>query len=81
MRGHVARMGESTDAFNILVGMSEERDHLEEPGVDGRTDIQEVRWGGSDWIDLAQDRERWLAHVNAVMNLQLPQNAGTLLNS
>jgi len=30
--------------------------------------IQEVGWGGMDWIDLAQDRDRWLAIVNVVMN-------------
>jgi hypothetical protein len=45
MGGHVARMGERTDAFSILVRMSEERDNLEQPGVDGRTDIQEVELG------------------------------------
>ena len=45
MGGHVALMGERTDAFSILVEISEERDHLEQPGVDGRTDIQEVGWG------------------------------------
>jgi hypothetical protein len=32
-------------------------------------DLQEVGWGGMDWIDMAQDRERWQALVNAVMNL------------
>jgi hypothetical protein len=34
-------------------------------------DFQEVGWG-MDWIELAQDRERWWAVVNAVMNLQVP---------
>ena len=34
--------------------------------------IQEVEWESMDWIDLTQDRERWQALVNAVMNLRVP---------
>jgi hypothetical protein len=37
--------------------------------------------GGMDWIDMAQDRGRWRAVVNAVMNLRIPQNAGNFLTS
>jgi len=47
---------------------------LEDPGVDGRInikmDLQEVDWEG--WINLAQDRDRWWALVNVLMNLQVP---------
>jgi hypothetical protein len=44
-------------------------------------DLEEVGWGGTDWIDLAQDRDRWQALVNAVMNLWFPKNAGNFLTS
>jgi hypothetical protein len=53
-----------------------ERDHWEDQDVDGRTilkmDLREVGWDGRDWLDLAQDRDRWTAYVNAVMNLRVP---------
>jgi hypothetical protein len=62
-------------------GNLREGDHLEDPGGDGRILkwISE-RWGGGvDWIDLAQDRDRWRALVNAVMNIRFPQNARNFL--
>jgi hypothetical protein len=44
-------------------------------------DVQEVGYGGMDWIGLAQDRNRWQALVNAVMDLRVQQNEGNCLTS
>jgi hypothetical protein len=44
-------------------------------------DHKEVGCGGVDWIDVAQDRDRWWAFVNGVMNLRVPSNAVNLLTS
>ena len=46
-----------------------------------KMDLQEVGYGGIDWIDLAEDRDRWLALVNAVMNLRVLLNMGNFLTS
>jgi hypothetical protein len=35
-------------------------------------DLREIGWHGMDWIDLAQDREQWRAHMNTVITLQVP---------
>jgi hypothetical protein len=57
---------------------------LEDPSVDGRIILKwtcERLGGGLDWIDLAQDRDRWRALVYTVINLRVPQNAGNFLSS
>jgi hypothetical protein len=41
--------------------------------------LQVVGWGGLDWIDLSQERDRWQALVNAAMNLLVPLNTGDFL--
>ena len=61
-----------------------ERDFLGDLGVDGRILLRWIfrKWdGGTDWIDLSQDRDRWWALVNAVMNLPFPHTAGTFSNT
>jgi hypothetical protein len=47
---------------------------LEDPGVDGRIRLHSIKeWDdGIDWIDLAQDRNKWRALVNVAINLQFP---------
>jgi hypothetical protein len=50
--------------------------HIREDNI--KVDLQEVGWA-MDWIDLAQDTDRWRALVNAVTNLRVPQNARNLL--
>ena len=48
---------------------------MEDPGVDGRIILKCIfeKWdGGMDWLNLAEDRDRWRAVVNAVMNLRVP---------
>jgi hypothetical protein len=74
--GHVARMGEVMDIYNILVGRPEGRRPLGRPRRRWEDNIKmnqrEIGFGNVDWIHWAQDRDRWRALVNTVMNLWVP---------
>jgi hypothetical protein len=73
-------MGEGSGAYRILVGRPEGRRQLGRPRRrwedDIKMDFQEVGWGGFDWIDMAQDRDRWRAVVSAVMNFGFHKTRG-----
>jgi transcription termination factor 2 len=70
--GHVARMREERNTYRLLVG----KRPLGRPRrrwVDNiKMDILDIGWAGVDWIGLAQDRDKWRALVNAVINLRVP---------
>jgi len=70
--GQVARMGDNKVAYGILVKKPEGKRSFGRPrrGWDDniKMDLQEVRFGGMDWIELVQDRDRWRALADAVMN-------------
>jgi hypothetical protein len=76
LAGHVARMGEKRNVYRLLVGKPEGKRPLGRPRrrwVNNiRMDFGQVGWGDVDWIDLAQDRNRWRAVVNSVLNLRVP---------
>ena len=74
--GHVACMGEKRVIYRVLVGKPDGRRQLGRPRHRWEDNIemylQEVGCGGVDWIELAQDKDRWRALVNAVMNFRVP---------
>ena len=64
--------GARRGVYRVLVGKPEECNHLQDPNIDGRIILKWIfkKWdGGADWIDLAQDRDRWWVIVNAVISL------------
>jgi len=67
-------MGDMRNAYNILVGKRERKRPLGRPGHrledNIRMNLREIGWEGVDWIHLAQDRDKWWALVNTVMNLR-----------
>jgi hypothetical protein len=74
--GHVARRGERRGVRRILMGKPEGKRSLGRSrrrwGDNIKTDLREVGCGGMDWIELAQDRDRWRAVLNVAMNLRVP---------
>jgi hypothetical protein len=74
--GHVARMGDKRNVYRLLVGQPQGKRPLGRPRrswIDNiKMDLLEIGVNVVDWIGLAQDRYRWRALVNSVMNLRVP---------
>jgi hypothetical protein len=82
MGGSCSTNGEKRNAYRLLVRKLEGKrllGRLRRRWVNNiRMDLGEVDWGDVDWIGLAQDRNRWRALVNSILNLRVPRNAGKL---
>ena len=78
--GHVAGMGQGRGVHRVLVGKPEGKRPLGRPRRKWedniKMDLQEVGGGCGDWMELAQDRDRWRALVSMVMNLRVPKTRG-----
>jgi hypothetical protein len=73
--GYVARKRDEKKVYKVLVGKPEENRPLRRPRRKWedwiKLDLGEIGWDVVDWIQLAQNRDRWLAVVSVVMNLQV----------
>ena len=73
---YVSRTGDGRGMNKVLLWKPEGKIPLGRPRRrwedNIKTDLEEVGCGGTDWIELAQDRDRWRALVNAAMNLRVP---------
>ena len=85
MGGACGTYGEGRGVYRVLVGKPEGKRPLGRPRRrledNIKIDLQEVGGGCGDWMDLAQDGDRWRALVSTVMNLRVPKNAGNFLTS
>ena len=74
--GRVACMGESGGVYRVLVEKPEGKRPLGRPRHrwkdNIKTDLQKVGCEGMDWLDVAQEWDRWQAFVNVLMNIQVP---------
>jgi hypothetical protein len=78
-------MGERRDIYRVLGERLEGKRSLARPRHRWKNNmkmgLQQVGHGGMDWIDLARNRDRWRAFVNAVMKIRVPLKAGNVLTN
>jgi hypothetical protein len=76
---HVAHVEDKRGAYRVLAASPLGRPKCRRKDI--VMDLQEVGWGGMEWIALTQHRDRWWVLVTTVMKLRVPQNAGNFLTA